>query len=88
MSKRGYIQRYMLIIRLMRNNPFISLPELIRKVKDRPEIRPRLGISIVYLIKRSLIVEFIYVKFNNWVSRTRSVMPEKSRVGGLTASGI
>ena len=34
MSKQGYIQRYMLIIRLIRNNRYISLPELIRKVED------------------------------------------------------
>ena len=34
MSKLGYIQRYMLIIRLIRNNRYISLPELIRKVED------------------------------------------------------
>lgn len=34
MSKEGYIQRYLLIIRLIRNNRFISLPELMRKVED------------------------------------------------------
>lgn len=34
MSKQGYIQRYLLIIRLIRNNRYISLPELIRKVED------------------------------------------------------
>ena len=34
MSKQGYIQRYLLIIRLIRNNRYISLPELIREVDD------------------------------------------------------
>ena len=34
MSKEGYFQRYMLIIRLIRNNRYISLSELIRKVED------------------------------------------------------
>ena len=34
MSKQGYIQRYLLIIRMIRNNRYISLLELIRKVED------------------------------------------------------
>jgi len=34
MSKSGYIQRYLLIIRIVRNNRYISLEELIRKVED------------------------------------------------------
>ena len=153
MSKQGYIQRYLLIIRLIRNNRYISLPELIREVedglvyfddtedigisrrtilRDLKEIRSVMGISIEYsrsengyyipddedqisdierileqydlitslhareelssivfperrkprgtefltplihAIKRSLIVEFTYVKFNNSVSRSRS----------------
>ena len=33
-QEQGYIQRYLLIIRLIRNNRYISLPELIRKVED------------------------------------------------------
>ena len=162
MSKQGYIQRYLLIIRLIRNNRYISLPELIRKVedglayyedteevgvsrrtilRDLKEIRSGMGISIEYsraengyyipddedqisdierileqydlvtslhareelssfvfperrkprgtehlsplihAIKRSLIVEFTYVKFNNSVSRTRSVMPYALKEG-------
>ena len=162
MSKQGYIQRYLLIIRLIRNNRYISLPELIRKVedglvyfddtedigvsrrtilRDLKEIRSGLGISIEYskaengyyipededqisdierileqydlvtslhareelssfvfperrkprgtehlsplihAIKRSLVVEFTYVKFNNSVSRTRSVMPYALKEG-------
>lgn len=156
MSKEGYIQRYLLIIRLIRNNRFISLPELMRKVedglayynagegvgvsrrtimRDLNEIRSGMNISIEYsrqekgyyipedeyqiadierileqydliaslrareelssivfpekrkprgtehlnrlisAIKRSLIVEFYYVKFNNTISRLRQVMP-------------
>ena len=34
MSKQSYIQRYLLIIRLIRNNRYISLPELLREVED------------------------------------------------------
>ena len=34
MSKQGYIQRYLLIIRLIRNNKYIPLPELVRKVEE------------------------------------------------------
>ena len=34
MSKQGYIQRYLLIIRLVRNNRYIPLSELVRKVED------------------------------------------------------
>ena len=34
MSKQGYIRRYLLIIRIIRNNRYISLQELIRKVDD------------------------------------------------------
>ena len=133
MSKQGYIQRYLLIIRLIRNNRYISLPELIREVedglvyfddtedigisrrtilRDLKEIRSVMGISIEYsrsengyyipddedqerrkprgtehlsplihAIKRSLIVEFTYVKFNNSISRTRSVMPYALKEG-------
>ena len=162
MSKQGYIQRYLLIIRLIRNNRYISLPELIREVedglvyfddtedigisrrtilRDLKEIRSVMGISIEYsrsengyyipddedqisdierileqydlitslhareelssivfperrkprgtefltplihAIKRSLIVEFTYVKFNNYVSRSRSVMPYALKEG-------
>ena len=162
MSKQGYIQRYLLIIRLIRNNRYISLPELIRKVedglayyedtedvgisrrtilRDLKEIRSGMGISIEYsrtengyyipededqvsdierileqydlitslhareelssivfperrkprgtehlsplihAIKRSLIVEFTYVKFNNLVSHTRRVMPYALKEG-------
>ena len=162
MSKQGYIQRYLLIIRLIRNNRYISLPELVRKVedglvyfddaedigvsrrtilRDLKEIRSGMGISIEYsrsengyyipededqisdierileqydlmtslhareelssivfperrkprgtehlsplihAIKRSLVVEFTYVKFNNSVSRSRSVMPYALKEG-------
>lgn len=34
MSKQGFILRYLLIIRIIRNNRYISLPELIRRVED------------------------------------------------------
>ena len=36
---------------------------------------------LIHAIKRSLIVEFTYVKFNNSVSRTRSVMPYALKEG-------
>ena len=152
----------MLIIRLIRNNRYISLSELIRKVedglayfddtedigisrrtilRDLKEIRSGMGVSIEYsraengyyipddedqisdiervleqydlitslhareelssfvfperrkprgtehlsplihAIKRSLVVEFTYVKFNNSISRTRSVMPYALKEG-------
>ena len=162
MSKEGYFQRYMLIIRLIRNNRYISLSELIRKVedglayfdetedvgvsrrtilRDLNEIRSGMGISIEYsrtengyyipededkmsdlerileqydlitslrareelssfvfterrkprgtehlsplihAIKRSLVVEFTYVKFYNSASKVRSVMPYALKEG-------
>ena len=34
MSKQGYIRRYLLIVRLIRNRRNISLPDLIREVED------------------------------------------------------
>lgn len=34
MSKQGFILRYLLIIRIIRNKRYISLPELIRRVED------------------------------------------------------
>ena len=36
---------------------------------------------LIHAIKRSLIVEFTYVKFNNSVSRSRSVMPYALKEG-------
>ena len=162
MSKQGYIQRYLLIIRLVRNNRYIPLSELVRKVedglayyddtddigvsrrtilRDLREIRSGMNISIEYsrqekgyyipededqisdierileqydlmtslhareelasfvfpekrkprgtgflsplihAIKRGLIVEFTYVKFNNSVSSFRRVMPYALKEG-------
>ena len=162
MSKQGYIRRYLLIIRIIRNNRYISLQELIRKVddglayyddtgdvgvsrrtilRDLQEIRSGMNISIEYsrtekgyyipededqfsdierileqydlltslrareelsafvfpekrkprgtgnlsplihAIRRNLIVEFTYVKFNNSVSSFRSVMPYALKEG-------
>ena len=162
MSKQGYIQRYLLIIRLVRNNRYIPLSELVRKVedglayyddtgdvgvsrrtilRDLREIRSGMDISIEYsrqekgyyipededqisdierileqydlvtslhareelasivfpekrkprgtgflsplihAIKRGLIVEFTYVKFNNSVSSFRRVMPYALKEG-------
>lgn len=162
MSKQGYIQRYLLIIRLVRNNRYIPLSELVRKVedglayyddtgdigvsrrtilRDLQEIRSGMNISIEYsrqkkgyyipededqisdierileqydlvtslhareeltsivfpekrkprgtgflsplihAIKRKLIVEFTYVKFNNSVSSFRRVMPYALKEG-------
>ena len=34
MSKQGYILRYLLIVRLIRNRRYISLPDLVREVED------------------------------------------------------
>ena len=50
MSKQGYIQRYLLIIRLIRNNRYISLPELIREVDD----------GLVYFDKISVFPEGLF----------------------------
>ena len=162
MSKLGYIQRYIQIIRIVGSHPYITLSELVRKVenallqyddtgsigvsertikRDISDIRSGLGVSIdysrsrsgyyipededqvsdierileqydlitslhareelssivfperrkprgtehlsllIHAIKRSLIVEFTYVKFNNSVSHTRRVMPYALKEG-------
>ena len=156
MSKSGYIQRYLQIIRIVRSNRYISLEDLIRKVeeglsyyddtdsvgvsrrtilRDIGEIRSGMGISIdysrrhkgyfipededqtadierilaqydlmttmrareelssfvfperrkargtehlnplIHAVRRSLMVGFLYVKFDNSASRVRRVMP-------------